>query len=237
MPTGGECPIPSPLCPRRRWWRWPPANWSAPAGVSTMTGGPTVHQVAGGWVGLLQAPRTPPRGGSASWRPSSPRPVRSLHPHLVRTAGRPGSLRRGRRPQRGGAHTGASGPDLEERRQRQASQYLGAIPQPRPQVRHRQARAPHQRRPGPGLVALTAAAGRSRSSARVPPRKGSPRSSLVHPTRGPTCSGGSGGARHLFDQDAPSVLPLDDPDLMAGLHAGERIYTEPAKEGGGIKVR
>jgi len=28
----------------------PPASWSAPAGVSTMTWGPTVHQVAGGWI-------------------------------------------------------------------------------------------------------------------------------------------------------------------------------------------
>ena len=28
----------------------PPPSWSAPAGVSTMTWGPTVHQVAGGWV-------------------------------------------------------------------------------------------------------------------------------------------------------------------------------------------
>ena len=237
MPTGGEWPIPSPLCPRRALVVRPPANWSAPAGVSTMRWGPTVHQVAGGWVVYYRTEDAATRRQRlvAAFSTS---PVRSLHPHLVRTAGRPGALRRGRRPQRGGARTGASGPDLEERRQRQASQYLGAIPQPRPQVRHRQARAPHQRRPGPGLVALTAAAGRSRNSARVPPRKGSPRSSLVHPTRGPiTCSGGSGGARHLFDQDAPSVLPLDDPDLMAGLHAGERIYTEPAKEGGGIKVR
>ena len=236
MPTGGECPIPSPLCPRRRWWRGRPRTGPPSTGVSTMTGGPTVHQVAGGWVVYYSTEDAATRRQRlvAAFSTS---PVRSLHPHLVRTAGRPGSLRRGRRPQRGGACTGASGPDLEERRQRQASQYLGAIPQPRPQVRHRQARVPHQRRPGPGLVALTAAAGRSRNSARVPPRKGSPRSSLVHPTRGPTCSGGSGGARHLFDQDAPSVLPLDDPDLMAGLHAGERIYTEPAKEGGGIKVR
>ncbi|HEX4244216.1 MAG TPA: glycoside hydrolase family 43 protein [Acidimicrobiales bacterium] len=28
----------------------PPPSWSAPTGVSTMTWGPTVHQVAGGWV-------------------------------------------------------------------------------------------------------------------------------------------------------------------------------------------
>jgi hypothetical protein len=28
----------------------PPASWSAPPGVSTMTWGPTVHQVTGGWV-------------------------------------------------------------------------------------------------------------------------------------------------------------------------------------------
>jgi hypothetical protein len=45
-----------------------------------------------------------------------------------------------------------------------------------------------------------------------------------------------GRARDLFDHDAPSVLPLNDKDLMAGLHAGERIDTEPAEQGGRIQV-
>ena len=40
---------------------------------------------------------------------------------------------------------------------------------------------------------------------------------------------------HQFDQDAPSVLPLDDPDLMAGLHAGDRVDTKPTEQGGGIE--
>jgi hypothetical protein len=48
---------------------------------------------------------------------------------------------------------------------------------------------------------------------------------------------GSGWARNPLDRDAPSVSPLNDTDLMAGLQAGKRIDTEPAEQGGGIKVR
>ena len=39
-----------PLLPVWALVKPPPASWSAPAGVSTMTWGPTVHEVAGGWV-------------------------------------------------------------------------------------------------------------------------------------------------------------------------------------------
>ena len=58
-----------------------------------------MHQVAGGWVVYYSTEDAATRRQRlvAAFSTS---PVRSLHPHLVRTAGRPGSLRRGRRPQR-----------------------------------------------------------------------------------------------------------------------------------------
>ena len=159
--NGRRVPDSLPTMPSQALVARPPANWSALDGVSTMTGGPRCTR----WPAVgsfTTAPRTPPRGGSASWRPSPPAPSGPFTHTSSALPGGQAHFGGGRRPQRGGACTGASGPDLEERRQRQASQYLGAIPQPRPQVRHRQARVPHQRRPGPGLVAL------DRSSREVP---------------------------------------------------------------------
>ena len=64
-----------------------------------------MHQAAGGSVVYYTTE------DATTWRQRlgaafSTSPVRSLHPHLVRTAGRPGPLRRGPRPRRGGARTG-----------------------------------------------------------------------------------------------------------------------------------
>jgi hypothetical protein len=136
--NGRRVPDSLPTMPSQALVARPPANWSALDGVSTMTGGPRCTR----WPAVGSFTTAPRKRHHEAAAPGGgllhqPRPVPSLtaRPHggaaRLTSAG-------GRRPQRGGACTGASGPDLEERRQRQASQYLGAIPQPRPQVRHRQ---------------------------------------------------------------------------------------------------
>jgi beta-xylosidase len=52
----------------------PPARWGAPAGVSTLTWGPTVHQVAGGWL-LYYATGAAPGGRECIGVASSPSPT------------------------------------------------------------------------------------------------------------------------------------------------------------------
>ena len=41
--------------------------------------------------------------------------------------------------------------------------------------------------------------------------------------------------RWAIDQHPLSVSPLNDANLMAGLHAGERIDTKPTEQGGGVE--
>ena len=147
----------------------PPANWSAPAGVSTMTWGPRCTR----WPAVAlftTAPRSPheaaaPRGGLLR----QPRPVPSPAPRPHRRAARLTSA-------------GTSTPAWwclyrhlaliwkNDGNARPASIWEQSLNPDRRSVTGRPVRS-HQRRPGPGLVALTAAAGRSRNSARVPPRK------------------------------------------------------------------
>ena len=68
----------------------PPPSWSAPAGVSTLTWGPTVRQVADGWVSTT-APRQPARDGEClgaafSTSPTGPFTDTSSAPLVCQTA-------------------------------------------------------------------------------------------------------------------------------------------------------
>jgi hypothetical protein len=42
-------------------------------------------------------------------------------------------------------------------------------------------------------------------------------------------------ARRPIDQHPLSALPLNDANLMAGLHAGDRVDTKPTEQGGGVE--
>jgi hypothetical protein len=95
--NGRRVPDSLPTMPSQALVVRPPANWSALDAVSTMTG---AHGApGGGWVVYYSTEDAATRRQRLV-AAFSTTPVRSLHPHLVRTAGRPGSLRRGRRPQR-----------------------------------------------------------------------------------------------------------------------------------------
>jgi hypothetical protein len=38
-----------------------------------------------------------------------------------------------------------------------------------------------------------------------------------------------------INQHPPSFSPLNDANLMAGLHTGDRVDTKPTEQGGGIE--
>jgi hypothetical protein len=40
----------------------------------------------------------------------------------------------------------------------------------------------------------------------------------------------------LLNRDASAVLPAHNSDLVACLHAGDRIETEPSEHGGGVEA-
>jgi hypothetical protein len=71
--NGRRVPDSLPTMPSQALVARPPANWSAPAGGVDHDMGPTVHQVAGGWV-VYYSTEDAATGGSAWWRPSPPAP-------------------------------------------------------------------------------------------------------------------------------------------------------------------